>query len=227
MPEECDLSVHHPQWSVLMDKAAIITFATAMFTILNPIGNVAVFAGLVADRTAAQRRSIAVRSSIAVAVILVATVWIGEVVLEFFGVEIPSLQVAGGLMIASIALSMLHSQQSAIHDTKKGEEEDVPQQDIAIVPLAMPMIAGPGAMVTVIVNTHQYSGIASNLIMSGVCAGWAAVMCVGFLTAEPMTRLVGAKGMDIVTKLMGVVLLAIAMGMLAAGVRGLLPGLAG
>jgi multiple antibiotic resistance protein len=210
-----------------MDKAALITFTTAMFTILNPIGNVAIFSGLVSDRSATARRSIAIRSSIAVAVILVATVWVGEIVLKFFGVEIPSLQVAGGLMIASIALSMLHSKQSAMHDTKETDEPPAPEQDIAVVPLAMPMIAGPGAMVTVIVNTHQYTGIAANLEMSAVCAGWAAVICVGFLSAGPITRALGAKGMDIVTKLMGVVLLAIAASMFAAGVKGLLPGLAG
>jgi multiple antibiotic resistance protein len=210
-----------------MDKAALITFTTAMFTILNPIGNVAIFAGMVADRSADARRSIAIKSAIAVAVILVATVWVGEVVLTFFGVEIASLQVAGGLMIASIALSMLHSKQSAIHDTKKGDEPPAPEQDISVVPLAMPMIAGPGAMVTVIVNTHQYNGVGANLEMSGVCAGWAAVICIGFLAAGPITRVLGAKGMDIVTKLMGVVLLAIAAGMFAAGLKGLLPGLAG
>ncbi|MDC0935142.1 MarC family protein [Pirellulales bacterium] len=72
--------------------------------------------------TADVRRSIAIKCAIAVAVILVATIWVGEIVLDFFGVEIPSLQVAGGLMIASIALSMLHSKQSAIHDTKNAED---------------------------------------------------------------------------------------------------------
>jgi multiple antibiotic resistance protein len=210
-----------------VDETDLITFTTAMFTILNPIGNVAIFASMVADRSMVDRRSIAIKCAIAVAVILIATVWIGEVVLSFFGVEIPSLQVAGGLMIASIALSMLHSRQSAIHDTKKGEDSPAPKQDIAVVPLAMPMIAGPGTMVTVIVSTHQNSGLVANLEMSGVCAALAAAICVGFLAAGPITRVLGTKGMDIVTKLMGVVLLAIAIGMFATGAKGLLPGLAG
>lgn len=210
-----------------MDNNALITFATAMFTILNPIGNVAIFAGMVSGFSADQRRKTAIKCGIAVALILVATVWIGEAVLKFFGVEIPSLQVAGGLMIASIALSMLHSKQSGIKNTKQADAPPAPEADIAVVPLAMPMIAGPGAMVTVIVNTHQNVGIGANLAMSAVCAAMAALICIGFLSAGPITRLLGAKGMDIVTKLMGVVLLAIAVGMLAAGVKGLLPGLAG
>lgn len=209
-----------------MDSAALITFATAMFTILNPIGNVAIFAGMVADRPAAARRNVAIKCAVAIAVILVATVWAGEFVLHLFGVKIPSLQVAGGLIIASIALSMLHSRQSAIHDTKKGDDAPSSNQDIAVVPLAMPVVAGPGAMVTVIVNTHQYRGIEANLAMSIVCAVLAGVVCIGFVASGPITRALGAKGMDIVTKLMGMVLLAIAVGMLVTGVKGLLPGLA-
>ena len=135
-------------------------------------------------------------------------------------------------MIASIALSMLHSRQSAIHDTKSGKESREAKapasgQDIALVPLAMPIIAGPGAMVTVIVNSHQHTGITANIEMSIVCAVMAAIICVGFLSAGWITRLLGEKGMDIVTKLMGMVLLAIAASMLAEGITGLLPGLAG
>jgi multiple antibiotic resistance protein len=79
-----------------MNTAALITFATAMFAILNPIGAVAIFAGLAGDRPEADRRSIAIRCGIAVAVILVGSVWAGEFVLGLFGVGIPSLQAAGG-----------------------------------------------------------------------------------------------------------------------------------
>ncbi len=210
-----------------MDKTALLTFATALFTILNPIGNIAVFSGMVAGFTGEERRQTALKCCAAIAVILVASVWVGEAVLDFFGVQIPSLQAAGGLMIASIAWSMLHSKQSAIHDTKSGDDPAESHADIAVVPLAMPIVAGPGAMVTVIVNTHQYNGAEANLLMTGVCVAMAALICGGFLAAGPITRLVGSKGMDIVTKLMGVVLLAIGVGMFAEGAKGLLPGLAG
>jgi multiple antibiotic resistance protein len=197
-----------------------------MFAIMNPIGSVAIFMGMVADRTEAERRSIAIRSAIAIAVILVGTVWAGEFVLGLFGVGIPSLQASGGVMIALIAMSMLQSTQSSIHDAKDGAEAAA-GQDIAVVPLAMPMVAGPGSIVTVIVNTHQHRGIESNLEMSAVCAVMAVLIGACFLAAGPIGRVLGGKGMDILTKFMGLVLLAIAAGMLASGVKGLLPGLAG
>ena len=210
-----------------MNADALITFTTAMLAILNPIGNVAVYAGMVGGRTPGERRAIAVRSSIAIAIILVFTIWAGEFVLKVFGIGIPSLQVSGGLIIALISLSMLHSNQSEIHDTNDSDDAATSERDIAIVPLAMPMVAGPGAMVTVIVATHQHSGVAANLAMSAVCGALAALICAGFLAAGPVTRILGSKGMDVVTKLMGMILLAIAAGMLAAGLKGLLPGLAG
>ncbi len=209
-----------------MDKAALITFATAMFAILNPIGGVAIFAGMVSGRSAAQSRSIAIRSSIAVALILVGSVWAGEFILGLFDISIPSLQTAGGVMIATIALSMLNSSQSAIHDTKPGDEAETAQQDIAVVPLAMPMVAGPGAIVTVIVNSHQYQGVQSNLEMSLVCAAMAVLICVCFLASGLITRLMGTRGLEILTKFMGMLLLAIAFSMLGSGLKGLFPGLA-
>jgi multiple antibiotic resistance protein len=210
-----------------MNTAALISFTTAMFAILNPIGAVAIFAGMVGDRSQTDRRRIAIRCGIAVAVILVTTVWGGEFVLKLFGVEIPSLQAAGGIMIAMISLSMLNSKQNAIHKVQHGEEDSAAEQDIAVVPLAMPMVAGPGAIVTVIVNTHQHHGIQSNLQMSTVCAAMAGLICVCFLASGLITRGLGARGMDVLTKFMGMLLLAIAAGMLAAGIKGLLPGLAG
>ena len=150
---------------------------------------------------------------------------VGEFVLKVFAIEIPSLQAAGGVIISWIAISMLQSSQSAIHDTKDGAKAS--GQDIAIVPLAMPMVAGPGAIVTVIVTTHQHPGIVSNLEISAVCAVMAGAICVCFLSAGLIERVLGVRGMDILTKFMGMVLLAIAIGMLTTGMKGLLPGLAG
>lgn len=209
-----------------MSAEALISFTAAMFAILNPIGNVAIFAGMAAHRPAAERRSIALRSSIAIAVILLITVWGGELLLKLFNVQIPSLQTAGGIMIGIISLSMLQSNQSSIHDTKHTGESSSSDQDIAVVPLAMPMVAGPGAMVTVIVSTHQYKGVSANIEMSLICVIMAAIIWMGFSAAGPVTRVLGTKGLDIVTKIMGIILLAIAAAMITDGLKALLPGLA-
>jgi multiple antibiotic resistance protein len=209
-----------------MSPESLLAFATAMFTILNPIGNTAIFAGMVADRSGPERKKITATATLAVAAILIGTIWVGEELLEFFGVSIPGLQAAGGLIIALIGVSMLHSKQSAIHSS--GEEPDSAQKEsIAIVPLAMPIVAGPGAIATLMVNTHRYHGFQSNLEMSLVCAGLSLIIGLCFLAVEPITRLLGNAGINIVTKFMGLILLSVAMAMLAEGVKGMLPGLAG
>lgn len=209
-----------------MDKQALIQFATAIFAILNPIGCVAIFAGLVAGRSKADQRATAIKCSIAVAVILIGSAWAGEVVMKFFGISVSSLQVAGGLMIAMISVSMLNSRQSPIHDSKTDDSSSGPEPDIAVVPLAMPIVAGPGAIVTVIVTSHKHSGVASHVEMTIVCAVMAGLMCICFLGSGLISKILGKKGMEILTKFMGMLLLAIAAGMLADGVKGLLPGLA-
>lgn len=207
-----------------MDKAAILAFAGSMFAILNPIGSVAIFASMTSNRSKVERNSIAIRSSIAIAVILIVTIWLGEAILGAFNVGISSLQAAGGLMIAMISLSMLQSQQSSIHDTKDSDEEaESPKQDIAVVPLALPMIAGPGAMVTVILSTHQYKGVMPNIEMSVVCIILAILIGIGFFASGPIIRFIGTKGLDVITKIMGMILLAIAISMLAGGLTDLFP----
>jgi multiple antibiotic resistance protein len=209
-----------------MSKSELITFTTAMFAMLNPIGGVAIFAGMAAGRSDAEHRSIAIRCAIAVAIILAATVWAGEFVLKLFDVGVANLQTAGGLIVAMIGVSMLHSKQSAIHDTGSDTAAADKAQDIAVVPLAMPVMAGPGAIVTVIVNTHQHSGIESSIEITVVCLALSVLVGVCFLAAGRIASLLGAKGLDILTKFMGLILVAIAAGMFATGLKGLLPGLA-
>ena len=130
-------------------------------------------------------------------------------------------------MIAMISLSVLQSHQSPIHDSKTDDSSSEPEPDIAVVPLAMPMVAGPGAIVTVIVTGHKHAGMTSHIEMSIVCAVMAGLICICFLGSGLISRILGTKGMAILTKFMGMLLLAIAAGMLADGVKGLLPGLAG
>jgi multiple antibiotic resistance protein len=205
----------------------LVTFATAMVTILNPIGNTALFAGLVSERSEGERRAIAWRCTLAVVVILVVSIWLGAAVLHGFGVSVASLEAAGGLVIALIAVSMLHSRQSGIHASGEGQETPAPTESIAIVPLAMPIVAGPGAIATVIVNAHKYQGLEDRLGMTVICIVVSGMIGLAFSFVGPITRLLGTAGISVVTKFMGLILLAIAMGMLANGAKGLLPGLAG
>ena len=131
------------------------------------------------------------------------------------------MEAAGGLVIGVIGMSMLHGKQSAVHADTSQKENPATADSIAIVPLAMPIVAGPGAIATVIVNTHLYQGIESNIKMSIVCLAMSAIVGLCFLAVGPIVRILGTSGLSIVTKFMGLILLAIAVGMFASGVQGL------
>ena len=210
-----------------MTWAELTTFAAAMFTITNPIGNAALFMAMASERPEAERRRIAVTCALASMIILVVVVWLGEAVLDFFGVSVAALPATGGLVIVLIGMSMLHANPSGVH-SKDDERDDAKGKDsIAIVPLAMPIVAGPGTITTVIVTTHKFVGLENNIKIALICIGAAAVVGVFFVAAVTLSRVLGATGINILTRFMGLILVAIAIGMLAEGLKTLMPGLAG
>jgi len=208
----------------MIGNGALVTFAVALITITNPIGNLAIFASLTTDRDDAEKKRIAAQSAIAVAVILVLVTWTGSFLLDIFSISVPAFETAGGLIILLLGLAMLHSQPSTMHHPA-GDEESEQKQSVAIVPLAMPIVAGPGAITTIIVRTHSADTILDRVLVSVVCLVVALLLLLAFRFAAPIGRRLGTSGINVVTRIMGMVLSAIAIGMIASGLKQLFPGL--
>jgi multiple antibiotic resistance protein len=202
----------------------LVTFAVAMLTITNPIGALAIFAGMTADRPDSEKKESAFKAAFAVAVILLIVTWAGKYVLEIFGITPPGLEVAGGVIIALMGLSMLHSKTSAMSHTKAEGDAAAASPSIAVVPMAMPIIAGPGGITTVILATHKFPSIEEKLLVSATCVAVAVIIWLCLYFAAPISRMLGVAGMNIVTRIMGIVLTVIAFQMLTAGLKTLLPG---
>jgi multiple antibiotic resistance protein len=165
-------------------------------------------------------------TGVAVAVILLLVTWVGSEILDVFGVTTAGLQVAGGVIIALLGLSMLHSHTSSMaHKEEEGEEAKL-KESIAVVPMAIPIVAGPGAITTVINTTNQFPSIYDRLLISGICLGVTVVLWLCLRFAAPISKRLGVTGINLVTRIMGMVLTALAFQMLAAGLKELLPGLA-
>ena len=209
-----------------MTSTQIIHFAIAMLTITNPVGNLAIYAGLTSDRTAAQRRHTALVAGLAIAIILVLVIWLGDFIMLAFGLTVGGFETAGGIIILLLGLSMLQSKTSAMHHTQAEHDEAVTKNSIAVVPMAIPIVAGPGAITTVIIQTQKFDDIADKAVITVICLGIAAILWIAFSVAGPVTRLLGVAGVNIVTRIMGMILSAIALQMLANGLKALLPGLA-
>jgi multiple antibiotic resistance protein len=203
-----------------------VQFAVALLTIANPIGAVAIFSGLAGDRPEGEQKAMAHATGVAVAVILLLVTWLGSEMLNVFGVTTAGLQVAGGVIIALLGLSMLHSQTSSMaHKEEEGEEAKL-KESIAVVPMAIPIVAGPGAITTVINATNQLSSVYDRLLISGICVIVSVILWVCLSFAAPISRRFGVTGINLVTRIMGMVLTALAFQMLAEGLKELLPGLA-
>ena len=162
--------------------------------------------------------------SAAVFVTLLLVTWAGPAILSFFGITVDSLRAAGGLIVLIIGLHMLFNK--AEHKQSEAEVEDgMRRESIAVVPLAIPIVAGPGTMATVLVATQQSAAVLSKLEISVVIAAAAMLIGVVFTFSQPIAARLGASGMGVVTRVMGLILAAIAMGMLADGLKVMLPGL--
>ena len=209
----------------MIQEAALVSFIAALFSMMNPIGNVGVFVDLTAERPRNEAVRIAWTCAFAVTVTLLIVNWSGTVLLNFFGITIDSLRAAGGVIVLLIGLQMLSNKSE--HKGSSAEHEDAKSRaSIAVVPLAIPIVAGPGTMATVLVAAQQNPSVLSKFEISVVIMMLAGLTGLLFSFAIPIAERLGASGMGVVTRVMGMILAAIAMGMLAEGLKGLLPGLA-
>ncbi len=209
----------------MLQEAALASFIATLFSMMNPIGNLGVFAGMTNDRKPSEARMIALTCAVAVTITLLIVTWFGTFALKFFGISVDSLRAAGGIIVLLIGLQMLFNKSE--HQHSKVELEDAkPRASIAVVPMAIPIVAGPGTMAAVLVAAQQHHTVLNRIEMSIAIAVLSVLCGLLFCFAAPISKALGKSGMGVVTRVMGMVLAAIAMGMLADGLKGMLPGLA-
>lgn len=203
-----------------------IKFLVGIFAILNPLGVIPIYLSLMGGRSSEEMHRAALKTAIAVATILVLSVWAGDGLLMFFGIGIPSFRIAGGLLVLIIAIAMFGAKTSTVRHTDAEQSAAEAKNDISVVPLAIPLLAGPGAISLAIVDAHQVSSFADKLMLSvGILVVSATVWLVLRL-AEPIGERLGTSGLSIATRVMGLILAAMAVQFMADGLRGLFPILA-
>jgi multiple antibiotic resistance protein len=212
--------------SPMLNNAEYVKMFIGLLAIINPFGVIPIFISMTTDQNDVQRRKTVETVALAVIIILLVSLFFGDLLLEFFGISIASFRVGGGILILLMAISMLHAKTSLIQQTEEEADESIDKESVAIVPLAMPLLAGPGAISTVILEAHKSSGIVHYLIISlGILMVGAVVWGVLRLSPWIAGRL-GATGLNIFTRIMGLILAAIAVEFIASGLQGLFPVLA-
>lgn len=199
-----------------MDTAFFITSFVTLFVIVDPIGLMPLFVSLTRGASAAQRRSIALRSCFMAAFLLTLFAVLGEAVLGFIGISMPAFRVAGGALLFLTALDMLFERR-----TKRREDQSEAEDfdDPSIFPVAIPLIAGPGAIATVILLAGQKPGIDGLVLVLAVMAAVLGCVLILFLAGGLLERLLGKTGIDVVTRLLGMLLAALSVQFILDGLR--------
>jgi multiple antibiotic resistance protein len=209
----------------MQDWKEYANVVTELFVIVDPVAAVPVYISLMREQSHEEKRRTPRLAALTVAIVLVTAALIGESLLTFFGVSIHSFRVAGGLLLLFMAIAMLHARLSRTQRTPDEAAEAVEKESIAVVPLAIPLLAGPGAISTVMIYTAE----AENWFDRGflILASLFVAVCVwlALSLANTIRMHLGKTGINILIRLMGLVLAAIAIEFMAAGLGQLLPGL--
>ncbi len=210
----------------MLNYAEYVKMFIGLLAIINPFGVIPIFISMTTDQNSAQRSKTINMVAVGVIIILLVALFFGELVLDFFGITIASFRVGGGILILLMAIAMLHAKTSYIRQTEEEADESIEKESVAIVPLAMPLLAGPGAISTVILMAHKSSGVAHYMVIAlGIMLLGLVVWGVLRLSPWIATR-IGATGINIFTRIMGLILAAIAVEFIANGIQGLFPILA-
>ena len=181
-----------------------------LFVVLDPPGCAPIYAGLTTGASPAQKRSMAIRACVIAGAILLVFALFGERLLAALHIELDSFRAAGGIMLFLIALDMVFEKRTQRREKRAEEVKATPEvEDVSVFPMAMPMLAGPGAIASVMLLAGNADGLEQALIVLGA-----------LLAASPLMRLVGAQVEAVITRLLGVLLAALAAQYVIDGIKG-------
>ncbi|KTF70817.1 MarC family protein [Sphingomonas sp. HT-1] len=195
--------------------SSLVTF----FVIIDPPGCAPIFAGLTAGTNAVHRRAMAVRAVMVAAIILFGFALFGEALLHALGISLNAFRIAGGIMLFLIALEMVFEKRTERREDRAEKVKAEDPVDISIFPMAMPMIAGPGSIASVMLLMSQSRGIQQSLVVLAAMLSILLLTLVALLAAGPIMRVVGAKIEAVVSRLLGVLLAALAVQFVIDGIR--------
>jgi multiple antibiotic resistance protein len=209
-----------------MDFKPLIT----LMAIVNPLACVPFFIHYTQGFSRAQRQRTILVSSLTAFIVIAASALLGLQILEFFGISLASFQVGGGMLLLTSALSMLNAQPAEARanadEVQDAEAKAAVGASIAVVPLTIPLLTGPATMSTVVIYAEKAKNLAQlgTLVGYGVVIALATALCFGM--AAPIARVLGRTGINVMTRLMGLILAALAVEVMTDGLHKLFPVLA-
>lgn len=203
-------------------------FFTALLVILDPFAAMPIFLALTQGYSQSERARVALVATLTVAAVLIVSALAGESVLHLLGTSLASFRVGGGIVLMIMALSMLRAEPNLMRPTSSaGHEAESSKASVAVVPLAIPLLAGPGAISNVIIEMHRSVGTSHTGLVITVILLVTAVLWLVLRLAVPIGAFLGHIGINILNRLFGLILTAIAVEIIANGLKQLFPSLSG
>ncbi len=208
------------------DMTFFIHCFAGLISVMDPIGAIPILLSVTADRPARETRRIVRTTIVASGAALLLFALAGNAVLDFFGISMPAFQASGGILILLMAISMMHGQPGRAKHTPEEEAEAAEKENVAVVPLAIPLLVGPGTMSTVVLLSDRADTLELNAVLFVAMLAAVLVTALCLLSSGMMRRAMGESGIRIASRVMGLVLAAMAVQFIADGALGLFPGLA-
>lgn len=196
-----------------------------LFVVIDPPGCAPIYAGLTNGATAAQARIMAIRASFIAAIILIIFALFGEQLLGALHIELNSFRIAGGIMLFVIALDMVFEKRTQRREERAEKIRATPEvEDVSVFPMAMPMIAGPGSIATIMLLMARAQGTSETLVILGALLSVILLTMVALIAAGPLMRLLGSRVEAVITRLLGVLLAALASQYVIDGLKAVFTG---
>ena len=200
--------------------ALFLSAFITLFVVIDPPGCAPIFAGLTKSGGAAHRRAMAIRSTLVASAIMFVFALFGEKLLHTLGISLDAFRIAGGIMLFLIALEMVFERRTERRETRAAEVSQGPDvEDISIFPMAIPMIAGPGSIATIMLLMSRSDGIAQSLVVLGALSAVLILTLLSLLAAGPIMRVLGPKLEAMITRVLGVILGALATQFVIDGLK--------
>lgn len=200
----------------------VFTFA-ALFSVINPLGTVPIFVGLTKENNEKERSRVAFWTALNVFIILVFSFFAGKYLLLFFGISLSALKIAGGMIITSSGFALLTGKFTEHKGIKKREKDDAfNRSEVSLTPLAIPMLAGPGTISLLISYYEQYLGLADRLIIISAIVFVGGVIYLILKSGFLIVKLLGASGINALSRIIGFIVIAIGVEYVISGLRGVI-----
>lgn len=208
----------------LFDFSAYFKFFIGLFALVNPVGIIPVFISMTSYQPAAVRNKTNLTANLSVAIILLTSLFLGDGILQIFGISIDSFRIAGGILVVTIAMSMISGKLGEDKQNKQEKSETAVRESIGVVPLALPLMAGPGQSVQLSSGGPGTTPGASGRVLTGD-SGICPLLLGIFRMAPWLVRLLGQTGINVITRIMGLLLMALGIEFIVTGIKALFPGL--